>query len=127
MLLAATSQALDRIASMVERISVAAGARTVTVSTGPTFATKWLLPRLGRLCRLHPEADLRVDVTNRLIDRELFKQPGGFLGPEVGGERTPPLAPLDTVARPPLQALNTKRVPVNVRSSLDGISALAIS
>lgn len=38
----------------------------VTVSVTPTFATKWLIPRLADYTRLHPGVDLRVLATERL-------------------------------------------------------------
>lgn len=38
----------------------------LTVSVTPTFASKWLIPRLGQLAELHPGIDLRVLATDRL-------------------------------------------------------------
>lgn len=38
----------------------------VTVSVTPTFATKWLIPRLADYTRLHPGVDLRILATERL-------------------------------------------------------------
>jgi LysR family glycine cleavage system transcriptional activator len=38
----------------------------VTVSVTPTFATKWLIPRLADFTRLHPGVDLRILATERL-------------------------------------------------------------
>lgn len=37
-----------------------------TVSVTPTFATKWLIPRLADYTRLHPGIDLRILATERL-------------------------------------------------------------
>lgn len=37
-----------------------------TVSVTPTFATKWLIPRLADYTRLHPGTDLRILATERL-------------------------------------------------------------
>ena len=42
--------------------------RVLTVSTPPTFGAKWLVPRLDRFHREHPEYDLRLDATDRRID-----------------------------------------------------------
>lgn len=68
-LLTAAGEALDTLARAVDRISPAAGGRlALVVSTGPSFATKWLVPRLGGFYRRHPEAALRVDVTEGLVD-----------------------------------------------------------
>lgn len=38
----------------------------LTVSVTPTFASKWLIPRLGSFAQSHPEIDLRVLATDRL-------------------------------------------------------------
>ncbi|MES2928408.1 MAG: LysR substrate-binding domain-containing protein [Pseudomonadota bacterium] len=38
----------------------------VTVSVTPTFATKWLIPRLADYTRLHPGVDLRILATEHL-------------------------------------------------------------
>ncbi len=38
----------------------------LTISVTPTFATKWLIPRLADYTRLHPGVDLRILATERL-------------------------------------------------------------
>ena len=38
----------------------------LTVSVTPTFASKWLIPRLGNFAQKHPDIDLRVLATDRL-------------------------------------------------------------
>ncbi|GLO15537.1 LysR family transcriptional regulator [Pseudomonas putida] len=38
----------------------------LTVSVTPTFASKWLIPRLGDFAQNHPDIDLRVLATDRL-------------------------------------------------------------
>ncbi|WP_420402721.1 LysR substrate-binding domain-containing protein [Nisaea sp.] len=40
---------------------------TVTISVTPTFAAKWLLPNLPRLTASHPEIDLRIVATERVL------------------------------------------------------------
>jgi len=42
--------------------------RVLTVSAPPTFGAKWLVPRLERFHREHPEYDLRLDATDRRVD-----------------------------------------------------------
>ena len=37
-----------------------------TVSVTPTFASKWLIPRLGHFAEAHPDIDLRLLATDRL-------------------------------------------------------------
>lgn len=46
--------------------------RPVTVSLPPSFAGKWLLPRLDRFRGRHPDIEIRIDATNRLVD--LFRE-----------------------------------------------------
>ncbi|MDP0941337.1 LysR substrate-binding domain-containing protein, partial [Klebsiella quasipneumoniae] len=39
----------------------------LSVSTTYSFALKWLLPRLPRLSRLHPELLVSLDTTDKII------------------------------------------------------------
>lgn len=41
-------------------------AQHVTVSVTPTFAAKWLMPRLGHFAEAHPDIDLRLLASDRL-------------------------------------------------------------
>ena len=41
---------------------------TVSLTTSAGFAALWLLPRMGEFQRAHPDVDLRVVATNRLMD-----------------------------------------------------------
>ncbi len=40
----------------------------LTVSVAPVFASKWLVPRLGRFRRQHPDIRVRLEATIELID-----------------------------------------------------------
>jgi len=42
--------------------------RVLTVSVPPSFGAKWLVPRLDRFHRDHPDYDLRIDATDRRVD-----------------------------------------------------------
>lgn len=44
--------------------------RPVTISSAVGFAGLWLLPRLGRLQKLHPGIDVRVSANNLVVDME---------------------------------------------------------
>jgi LysR family glycine cleavage system transcriptional activator len=44
------------------------GARTLTISVAPSFASKWLLPRLSDFSDRHPDIDLRISATVGLAD-----------------------------------------------------------
>lgn len=59
----------------------------LTVSVTPTFASKWLIPRLGHFAERNPEIDLRVLATDRLSH---FHTDGVDLAVRYG---QPPFAP----------------------------------
>lgn len=40
--------------------------RVLTVSVAPSFAAKWLVPRLDKFRAAHPDYDIRIDATDRL-------------------------------------------------------------
>ena len=40
----------------------------VTVSMPPSFAAKWLVPRLERFTETHPDLDVRVSASMELVD-----------------------------------------------------------
>ena len=42
----------------------------VTISASQAFVARWLLPRLERFTSKHPEIDVRLDVSDRLVDVE---------------------------------------------------------
>ncbi|MBB1249216.1 LysR substrate-binding domain-containing protein [Rhizobium sp. G21] len=42
--------------------------RTLTISVAPVFAARWLVRRLDGFFRLHPDIDIRIDATSRLVD-----------------------------------------------------------
>jgi LysR family transcriptional regulator, glycine cleavage system transcriptional activator len=60
--------ALDRIAMGTERLLQRQSSGTLTVSTSPDFAAKWLVHRLGRFAEAHPGIDLRVLATMHHVD-----------------------------------------------------------
>src|SRR6266568_6043822 len=66
--LAVVRDALDRIAIGTERLVQRQNSGTLTVSTSPDFAAKWLVHRLGRFAEAHPEIDLRVSATLHHVD-----------------------------------------------------------
>lgn len=40
----------------------------VALSIVPSFASRWLVPRLGRFLEAHPQIDLRISAVGRLVD-----------------------------------------------------------
>lgn len=65
--LAVVRDALDRIAAGTDRLQ-RQSSRTLTVSTSPDFAAKWLVHRLGRFAESHPDIDLRVSAAADHVD-----------------------------------------------------------
>jgi LysR family transcriptional regulator, glycine cleavage system transcriptional activator len=62
------SDAFDRMAVALERLRTQECSGSLTVSTSPALAAKWLVPRLERFQQLHPEIDVRVAAAIRLVD-----------------------------------------------------------
>ena len=58
----------DRLAEAVELLRAQEDSGAVTVSLDPSFAAKWLVPRLDRFRAAHPELDVRLDATDKLAD-----------------------------------------------------------
>lgn len=93
--------------------------RAVDVSTLPFFATRWLIPRLAAFRRTHPDVEVRVSTTERLVDlrREGFDLavrcgPGGWA--DVAAARLFPqqLTPVCSVAH--LQEHGAPRTPAEL-------------
>ncbi|HSI58707.1 MAG TPA: LysR family transcriptional regulator [Ideonella sp.] len=59
---------LGRLDAAVRQIRVARGRAQVSVSTFPSFASLWLMPRLESFEREHPLIDIRISATDRLIE-----------------------------------------------------------
>ena len=51
---------LDALANLTAQVTTQAGARTLTIGVGPTFATRWLIPRLADFRRREPDIEVRV-------------------------------------------------------------------
>ena len=78
----------DQIAQAVERVDAERDSGALTVSTGPSFAAKWLVPRLDRFRAAHPDTDLRIDATDRVVD---FAREGADVGIRYGAGEYPGL------------------------------------
>ncbi|CUW41506.1 Glycine cleavage system transcriptional activator [Magnetospirillum sp. XM-1] len=62
------NDAFDRLATAVGRLAPNGPARPLVVSAPPTFAARWLVPRLTRFQEAHPAIDLHLSATTRLVD-----------------------------------------------------------
>lgn len=68
--LIALREGFERLAEAAELFRMHDANATLVVSVVPTFAAKWLVPRLDRFQALHPEIEVRVDASDRLVDFE---------------------------------------------------------
>jgi LysR family glycine cleavage system transcriptional activator len=61
-------KALSHLTTAVEKLSAPEAGGPLTVSVLPSFASKWLVPRLGRFGQKHPEVDVRISPSIQLTD-----------------------------------------------------------
>jgi LysR family glycine cleavage system transcriptional activator len=66
--LPALREAFDRLADAASMLTAAVDGRRLTVSVAPSFAAKWLVPRLGRFEAAHPQVDVWVSAGMELVD-----------------------------------------------------------
>lgn len=66
----ATAEALDILQRAVSRARKMNRVGELRVSTGPRFATNWLIPRLPKLKARHPHLELRLDISDEVRDFE---------------------------------------------------------
>ena len=69
-LLRSTRQALSTVDQAVDEIRGQDPSRRVVVTTYPSFASLWLVPRLAGFQRAHPGTEIRIDAQGRSIDLE---------------------------------------------------------
>ncbi|WP_417726450.1 LysR family transcriptional regulator [Roseovarius sp.] len=70
----ALSLGFGAIARAVEALTGADANRPLQISTTPSFAAHWLMPRLSDFRQAHPQIDLMIDPSPRLVHLE----PGGI-------------------------------------------------
>ncbi len=64
----ATSGALEKLDHTLAALLHRQEQGWLTISASPSFAVKWLVPRLDDFRRHHPELELRIAATDRLVD-----------------------------------------------------------
>jgi LysR family transcriptional regulator, glycine cleavage system transcriptional activator len=62
-------EGFDSLTQAVERLRSYTGSGMLTVSAAPSFAARWLMPRLHRFFEAHPEVDVRVSARLRQTAR----------------------------------------------------------
>lgn len=60
-------EGFDCLAQAVERLRTHQSSGVLTVSAAPSFAARWLMPRLHRFLAAHPEIDVRVSARMRRV------------------------------------------------------------
>lgn len=102
------SRGFGQIESALLDLQALTRSNTLTISTQPSFASSWLVPRLPDFNAQYPQIDVRVQSTAELVD--LLREPVDIalrhgLGDYPGVESIPLLAPvLLPVASPDLLA-----------------------
>lgn len=101
-------QAFEQITASLAQLEAINARQTITVSTEPSFAATWLVPRLGQFSASHPQVEVRVEATALLadlrrerIDVAIRHGLGDYPGLDVQALMAPPLIP---VASPRLLA-----------------------
>ncbi len=102
------TEGFDRLERATDRLRAERENRPLVVSLPPSFASRWLIPRLQRFEAAHPDIELRLLATTRLVS---FESEGVDLAIRYGGGRYPGLhaerlrpESVIAVAAPPLAA-----------------------
>lgn len=69
-------QGFDNLAEAVHLMRNETPAHSITVCTAPSFASKWLIPRLPRFSRKHPEIDMQINSNANLVDADIQQGSG---------------------------------------------------
>jgi LysR family transcriptional regulator, glycine cleavage system transcriptional activator len=56
---AGLTQIFDQLTNLTAQVTAMAGSRVLTIGVGPTFATRWLIPRLADFQRKEPDLEVR--------------------------------------------------------------------
>lgn len=62
------TEGFNRLAEGSARMRARSDDKLITVSVSPGFGSLWLVPRLDDFRRRHPEIEVRIDGTDRLVD-----------------------------------------------------------
>ncbi|MGD9535555.1 MAG: transcriptional regulator GcvA [Alphaproteobacteria bacterium] len=67
-ILGGVSEAFDGISATLARLGQATDEGVLTLSVAPSFAAKWLTPRLESFIERHPDIDVRVLASEQVVD-----------------------------------------------------------
>ncbi|MDC1287474.1 transcriptional regulator GcvA [Gammaproteobacteria bacterium] len=68
LLLPETRKGFEHLRDAVSQVQRRADGGPLTITSAPSFVSKWLIPRLSRFKTLHPGIDVRIDTSDRLVD-----------------------------------------------------------
>ncbi len=68
LLLPGMSDGLDAMAAAVTQVRMAEASPRLSVSTTPSLASRWLVPRLNSFQIAHPDIDVRIQASIKLMD-----------------------------------------------------------
>jgi LysR family transcriptional regulator, glycine cleavage system transcriptional activator len=68
----------DQLAEATRAAAAQGATRKLNVSVEPSIASRWLVPRLGRFSTQHPDIELNIDPSNRLVDFRVEEQDLGI-------------------------------------------------
>ena len=68
LLLPLLSESFSSITEAVELVRKNQGNVPLTITSAPSFISKWLIPRLCKFQAIYPDIDVRIDASNRLVD-----------------------------------------------------------
>ena len=105
------TEGFDRLAEGAARIRACKDGDLLTVCVSPGFGSLWLVPRLDRFRRQHPDIEIRIDGTDRLVDVAAGETdvairygPGGYAGVQsrrLFAMRATPVCSPDLLKREP--------------------------
>lgn len=62
------SKSLNDIKDTIEDILLEETSGSMTISTIPSFAMRWMIPRLGNFRKIHPDIQLKIHADERMVD-----------------------------------------------------------
>ncbi|MCW2309234.1 transcriptional regulator GcvA [Rhodobium gokarnense] len=88
--LPALTEGFNKLAEGVDQMRTFRESGLLTVSVSPSFGSMWLVPKLDRFRSRHPDIEIRIDGTDRLVDVAggevdvaIRYGPGGYKGLQV--------------------------------------------
>lgn len=62
------SNGFEQFGEAVDLVRQQSSGGPLTITSAPSFVSKWLIPRLNRFKTRHPDIDVRIDTSDRLVD-----------------------------------------------------------